>query len=264
MAAKSEEMLGFSAGNRGLLESRFRGPEHIGGRPAIPRRRRGLVTRMLVVANLTASGALRQNPQMPSLIERASSGRAKCRTCGLAIARGQERFGEALPSAYGEGESLFWFHLTCAACSRPESLLPALAQSQLPPEERERLTRLAQGGIEQPRLCRLARAELASSGRARCRHCRELIEQGAFRLALHMFEEGRFTPIGTIHAACAVHYLGAEPTPERLSLPHNELSPEELAQVLAQVREGAARAITPGLAKTSGAEPELESSRRSS
>ena len=144
MAAKSEEMLGFSAGNRGLLESRFRGPEHIGGRPAIPRRRRGLVTRTLVVANLTASGALRQNPQMPSLIERASSGRAKCRTCGQAIARGQERFGEALPSAYGEGESLFWFHLTCAACSRPESLLPALAQSQLPPEERERLTRLAQ------------------------------------------------------------------------------------------------------------------------
>jgi hypothetical protein len=36
------------------------------------------------------------------------------------------RFGEALPSAYGEGESLFWFHLPCAACMRPEKVLAAL------------------------------------------------------------------------------------------------------------------------------------------
>ena len=201
---------------------------------------------------------------MPSVIERASSARAKCRTCGQAIARGQERFGEALPSAYGEGESMFWFHLPCAACSRPESLLPVLEQSQATPEERAQLEALAQAGVAQPRLCRIVRAERASSGRARCRHCRELIEQGGWRIALQIFEEGRFTSIGTIHAACAVHYLETEPTLERLSLPNNELDADQLSEVLAGVREGAARPISPGLAKAGAADEELESSRKSS
>src|SRR4051812_3636082 len=118
---------------------------------------------------------------MSSVIERATTGRAKCRACGQAIAKGQERFGEALPNSYGEGEALFWFHLRCAACSRPESLEPVLDQSQALPEEREALAALVRDGIAEPRLCRIAKAERASSGRARCRHCRELIEQGAFR-----------------------------------------------------------------------------------
>ncbi|HEY0462783.1 MAG TPA: hypothetical protein VGC79_01180 [Polyangiaceae bacterium] len=201
---------------------------------------------------------------MGSVIERASSGRSKCRACGQGIAKGEERFGEALPNAYGEGESLFWFHLRCAACCRPESLLAVLEQGQAAPAESEALAALARAGVAQPRLSRILRAERASSGRARCRHCRELIEQGAWRLALQMFEEGRFNPIGTIHASCAVHYLGAEPSLERLTLPNNQLDSEELAQVVASMREGATRPIQPGLAKTSSEEPELESSRKSS
>jgi hypothetical protein len=146
---------------------------------------------------------------MTSVIERASSGRAKCRTCGQAIAKGEERFGEALPNAYGEGESLFWFHLRCAACSRPEALLGMLEQGQAAPEGALDLIELAREGVAQPRLSRILKAERASSGRARCRHCRELIEQGSLRLALQMFEEGRFNSIGTIHASCAVHYFGS-------------------------------------------------------
>jgi hypothetical protein len=201
---------------------------------------------------------------MASVIERASSGRAKCRACSQAIAKGQERLGEALPSAYGEGESLFWFHLRCAACSRPEALLGVLDQGQAAPAESEELRVLAQDGLAQPRLSRILRAERASSGRARCRHCRELIEQGAWRLSLQMFEEGRFNPIGTIHASCAVHYFGVEPALERLTLPSNLLSSQELAEVVATMREGATRPIQPGLAKTTSEEPELESSRKSS
>ncbi len=201
---------------------------------------------------------------MPSVIERATTGRAKCRACGQAIAKGDERFGEALPNAYGEGESLFWFHLPCAACSRPESVLPVLEHGQGETNDREALMGLAKDGIAQPRLCRIAKAERASSGRARCRHCRERIEQGAYRISLQMFEEGRFNPMGTIHATCAVHYLGAEPDVARLRLPCNQLSEEELAEVAAQMREGAEREILPGLAKASAEEPELESSRKSS
>ncbi|MET0791122.1 MAG: hypothetical protein ABW061_06330, partial [Polyangiaceae bacterium] len=79
-----------------------------------------------------------------------------------------------------------------------------------------------------------------------------------------MFEEGRFNPIGTIHASCAVHYLGAEPAVERLRLPCNQLEDGELEQVVAQMREGAKREILPGLAKAGAEEPELESSRKSS
>src|SRR5882724_1300565 len=202
---------------------------------------------------------------MPSVIERAATGRAKCRACSLAIAKGEERFGEALPNAYGEGESLFWFHLRCAACSRPESLLPVLEQSQAVANEREALTSLAQDGIAQPRLCRIAKAERASSGRARCRHCRELIEQGAWRISLQMFEDGRFRPIGTIHASCAVGYFGAEPEQTRLTLPNNQLQPDELAEVVRLMREGAAHSVQlKGLAKTAGEETEAESTRRSS
>ncbi|HKO53753.1 MAG TPA: hypothetical protein VJV79_38855 [Polyangiaceae bacterium] len=200
---------------------------------------------------------------MGSVIERASSGRAKCRACGQGIAKGEERFGEALPNAYGEGESLFWFHLRCAACCRPESLLAVLEQGQAPAGSVE-LAALAHGGVVQPRLSRILRAERASSGRARCRHCRELIEQGAWRIALQIFEEGRFNSSGTIHASCAVHYFGAEPSIERLTLPSNQLNPDELSEVVANIREGAAHPIQPGLAKTTSAEAELEPSRKSS
>ena len=202
---------------------------------------------------------------MPSVIERASTGRAKCRACGQAIARGDERFGEALPNAYGEGDSLFWFHLPCAACARPEAFLPVLGQSALSSRDRKPLEALAQAGIAQGRLCRILRAERASSGRARCRHCRELIEQGAWRLSLQIFEEGRFSPIGTIHATCAVGYFGSEPELARLTLPNNQLQPDELSEVVRLMREGAAHSLQiKGLAKAGTDDAELESTRKSS
>jgi len=91
-----------------------------------------------------------------------------------------------------------------------------------------------------------------------------LIEQGAWRLSLQMFEEGRFNSIGTIHASCAVHYFGIEPTLERLTLPSNQLDSQELAEVVANMREGATRPIQPGLAKTTSEEAALQSSQKSS
>jgi ribosomal protein L37AE/L43A len=202
---------------------------------------------------------------MPSVIERASSGRAKCRACGVAISRGQLRFGEALPNAYGEGDSLFWFHLPCAAHARPESFLPVLIEAREGPPERAELEALAHAGIAQPRLCRILKAERASSGRAKCRHCRELIAQGAWRIALQIFEEGRFNPIGTIHASCAAGYFGVEAPLARLSLPSNELEPDALAEVMTEMRNGAARALDlPGLAKVPAPDAEPESTRKTS
>jgi ribosomal protein L37AE/L43A len=207
---------------------------------------------------------------MPSVIERASSGRAKCRACGQAIAKGDLRFGEALPSAYGEGDSMFWFHLPCAVYARPEPLLPVLARTSEPVPERARLEALAEAGVANPRLCRILRAERASSGRAKCRHCREPILQGAWRLSLHVFEEGRFTPIGTIHASCGVGYFGVEPPLERMKLPGAALDEADLAEIARQMRDGAQHALAlPGLAKApaserDGPEADAESTRKTS
>ena len=41
---------------------------------------------------------------MAHVIEHASSGRAKCRSCDQPIAKGELRFGERQPNAFGEGE----------------------------------------------------------------------------------------------------------------------------------------------------------------
>ncbi|HVU03447.1 MAG TPA: hypothetical protein VHE30_16925, partial [Polyangiaceae bacterium] len=166
---------------------------------------------------------------MPDVIEPAPTGRAKCRGCGRGIQKGELRFGESLPNPYAEGEALYWFHLVCAACMRPEKALPAFEGSATPLENAEWLRRTAKAGIEFRRLPRLLRVERASSGRAHCRQCRELIEKGAFRFVLQMFEEGRMSPIGTIHVACSEAYFGTKDVMDRLE----HLSPETSAEDLA-------------------------------
>ena len=52
---------------------------------------------------------------MPHVFEPAPTGRAKCRGCGRAIAKGELRFGERLPNPFAEGEMTLWFHPLCAA-----------------------------------------------------------------------------------------------------------------------------------------------------
>ena len=131
---------------------------------------------------------------MPDAIETAKSGRANCRSCGRAVARGELRFGEALPNAYGEGEAMFWFHLLCAAFTRPETFGPALEAHVEPVPEPERLRQAVAIGLAHPRIQRLVRAERAPSGSAHCRQCKELVSKGSWRIALQVFEAGRMQP----------------------------------------------------------------------
>jgi len=142
---------------------------------------------------------------MPHVFEPASSGRAKCRGCGLPIQRGELRFGERLPNPYGEGEMTLWFHPACAAYKRPEALLPALAGTNVP--DLASLERAAQGSLAQRRLPRIDGAERAPSRQSRCRHCREPIERGSWRIRLVYYEEGRFSPGGYVHLACRKAYF---------------------------------------------------------
>jgi hypothetical protein len=191
---------------------------------------------------------------VPDSIQAAPTGRAKCRGCGQAIAKGELRFGETGPNAYGEGEATSWFHLACGALMRSEKLLPVLHASSDVVEERGWLEQIAQRGIELPRLQRLVRAERASSGRATCRSCRELIAKGEWRFVLQMFEEGRPNAIGMIHASCAEAYFGTAEVLERAERLTSGLGPDEVAEL-----EQALAEQRPGLAKTRGSEADDDS-----
>ena len=171
---------------------------------------------------------------MAHVIEPASSGRAKCRSCDQPIAKGELRFGERQPNSFGDGEMTLWFHLPCGAYSRPEPFLDA--QSAAPPAaatEVESLAAAARFGIEHRRVPRLHGAERAASGRAHCRSCRELIGKGEWRLPLVFFEEYRFNPGGYIHAFCSREYFETLELLDRIRHFSPELGEPELAELAA-------------------------------
>ena len=179
---------------------------------------------------------------MPDLIEPALSARAKCRGCGATIAKGELRFGEALPNPFGEGDAMYWFHLACGACMRPEKFGPALeARGEATPDA-DWLKRAVDVGVAHRRLPRLTRVERAPSGRATCRSCREVIEKGAFRVALQMFEDGRFSPIGSIHVECCKAYFETSDILDRmrkLTPSLTDADAEELTRLLAVAKPAA-------------------------
>ena len=184
---------------------------------------------------------------MADVLERATTGRAGCRGCGRKIEKGGLRFGESLPNPFGDGDATFWFHLSCAACNRSEKLLAALASAELDVPDRERIERVAAIGVAHPRSTRLLHAERAASGRARCRSCKELIPDGAWRLSLGIFEDGRTQPIGFIHAECSQAYFETRKLGEHVALLTPDLSHEdlgELTRILARAPESEA---SPGL-----------------
>ncbi len=170
---------------------------------------------------------------MPDVIALAPTSRSKCRGCDRSIDKGTLRFGEADVNPFGEGETQRWFHLECAALRRPERFGPALESAADVPE-RDALSALIKTGLEHPRLVRIAGAERAPSGRAHCRHCRELIEKGALRVALQIWEDGRFSPMGSIHAHCAPSYFGTRELMDRIERSSPEL-PEVDAQALQEL-----------------------------
>lgn len=178
---------------------------------------------------------------MPHVIEPASSSRAKCRSCDQPIAKGELRFGERQPNAFGEGEMTLWFHLPCAAYARPEPFLEvhAAAPADAPLDT---LAVAARFGVEHRRVPRLHGAERATSGRAHCRSCRELIAKGDWRLPLVFFEEYRFNPGGYIHAHCARAYFETVDLLDRIRHYSPELRDAELAEIAAALDASPARA----------------------
>lgn len=140
------------------------------------------------------------------VFELAPSGRSKCKSCGESIAKDTIRFGEVMPNPFGEGNMTQWHHPQCAVYRRPEPILEALNAGLYDEDDRDALIQTADAVLPHRRLHRLAKAERASSGRARCRSCREFIEKDAWRLPLTFFEDGNYASSGFIHASCVNAY----------------------------------------------------------
>ena len=168
-------------------------------------------------------------PRMPHAIETASSGRAKCRACERKIDKGELRFGERQPNAFGDGEMTLWFHLPCAAYRRPEPFLEAAADAGS--EDLAPLIAAARFGLAHRRLPRLTGAERSPTGRARCRYCKELIAKDEWRIGLAFFEEFRFQPGGFVHATCAPAYFETADLVDRI----RHFSPDLDAAALAEL-----------------------------
>jgi len=176
---------------------------------------------------------------MPHVIERASSGRAKCRACGTKIDAGALRLGERLPNPYGEdgSEMTLWFHLPCGAFTRPGPFLEALEANTDTIEDRESLAHAARQGLEHRRLPRVFTASRAPTGRATCRSCHQLIPKDSWRIALIYYEDGRFVPSGFIHARCAPAYVDTPEILPRLRHFSPDLPEADIADIGKALRE---------------------------
>jgi hypothetical protein len=167
------------------------------------------------------------------VLEVAANGRAKCRACSKSLAKGEWRLGERAKNPFGEGDTTYWFHAACGAVRRPEVFIAALPEGEVEPAIAG-LVATAQFGQENRRAGRFAAVGVAPSGRARCRHCRELIEKGEVRIELSIFKDGRFDPMGYLHPRCLTEYVGVQVPFERLE-PLCDGLPEEQRRALREV-----------------------------
>ena len=176
---------------------------------------------------------------MPHVIERASTGRAKCRACSQPIAKGVLRLGARVPNPFADGEgaeTTHWFHVVCAAYKHPQPLIEALAATTEAIDDRSHLEAEAALGIAHPRAVRVDAASRAPSGRAACRACKQPIEKGTWRIGLVFYEDGRFAPSGFIHLACAAAYLETPEIMARLRHFSPGVSEAEFAEIEAGIR----------------------------
>lgn len=173
---------------------------------------------------------------MTHTIEPASSGRAKCRGCGLPISKGELRFGERLPNPFADDSDMtLWFHVHCASLKRPESLAEVIDSASDELGAFDSLCTAIELGTKHHRIQRINGVERAPSGRARCRSCQETILKNEWRIPLVFFEEGMFNSAGNIHLSCSQEYFETTNIMDRLRHFGEELSEPDIAEVQGQL-----------------------------
>ena len=184
---------------------------------------------------------------MANVIEEAKSGRASCRTCKKAIAKGELRFGEEAPNAFGDQPSMRWHHMTCAAEKLPAELKATLDQFTGTVPNRAELDKAMEeaikGGKAKPG--GFPHVDKAPTGRASCMQCSEKIEKGSFRVAVEReVDTGAFMTRGAgyLHPGCVAENLenvGGSMEDLVEGVRKNSRLPEaELDGVIADIEEG--------------------------
>lgn len=151
---------------------------------------------------------------MAHTIEVAKSGRATCRSCRSAIGKGELRFGEEMPSQFGDlGDTTFrWHHLKCAAEKLPIELRAALGSFEGEVPDRAALEATmseAERNLPPP----FPYADKAPTGRATCQGCGEKIAKDSIRVAFERELDRGAGPTkgaGYLHPACAAAYIESQ------------------------------------------------------
>lgn len=157
----------------------------------------------------------------PFVIELARSSRSKCKSCRRAIDKGKPRFGLMIEGPFGAG--YLWHHLTCAARQMLAQVEEAyelrafeagkdpVPESELPPiEELRKLEEKAKQKKEDKKP--LPYADLAPTGRGKCKRCEEPFEKGTPRVFVgRAVEFGRQmrTAIVNVHPRCVAQELAS-------------------------------------------------------
>lgn len=202
----------------------------------------------------SAAQAAEEEKLPPYVIEGARSSRSKCKACRRAINKGALRLGVMIVGPYGTG--YLWHHLTCAARKRMDNVEEAYelkawenakeVPESIPPIEELRKLR---ENAEQRRKARktIPYVEPAPSGRARCKHCEQIIEKGSLRVVLgrgvYFGSQVRTTPIN-IHPRCVSSALEAEDCTTEAPGFHDavrtnssDIPSEQVERVLAKIGE---------------------------
>lgn len=149
-------------------------------------------------------------------IEVAPSGRATCKTCGKAIAKGELRLGEEYSSQFGsEGFAIRWHHLPCGAAKLPDVLKAAMASYGGEIANRAELEAAMQAPKAKAKTATgaLPTADLAPTSRAKCIQCAAAIEKGTVRIGVEReVDTGAFVTKGAgyLHPACAAAWVENE------------------------------------------------------
>jgi len=129
-----------------------------------------------------------------------------------------------------------WLHLWCAAYRRPETFLATVnAEGTVLPDglsDLEAMKQEAQLGAAHHRVPRVNTAERASTGRAVCRACKQMIAKDSWRISLLYYEDGRFQPSGFVHVACARTYFETAAIMPRLKHFSPALTEEDVREIV--------------------------------
>jgi hypothetical protein len=149
---------------------------------------------------------------MAHTIEVAKSGRATCRACKSAIAKGELRFGAEAPNQFGDEPSYLWHHLKCGATKHPDELRAALTTYEGDIPDRAEIDKLlTEADSKKPPP--FPHADRAPTGRAKCLECGEPILKNALRVAIEREIERGMTVTkgaGYLHPACATAHVEAQ------------------------------------------------------